>query len=54
MSVTPTFCIIKLCQSRSALGCILEKKIPKEKTFLNLIWPKVAFMAWHITFSKNP
>jgi hypothetical protein len=23
-SVTPTFCIIKLCQARSALGCILK------------------------------
>jgi hypothetical protein len=22
--VTPTFCIIKFCQARSALGCILE------------------------------
>jgi hypothetical protein len=24
-SITPTFCIIKLCQARSALCCILER-----------------------------
>jgi hypothetical protein len=28
--------------------------LPTEKIFLILIWPKVAFMACHIVFSKNP
>jgi hypothetical protein len=51
--VTPTFCIINFCQARRALGCILET-LAKGKDFLNLIWPKVAIMAWHIVFSKNP
>jgi hypothetical protein len=30
--VTPTFCIIKFGQGRSALGCMLEIE-PKEKIF---------------------
>jgi hypothetical protein len=51
--VTPTFCMTKFCQARRALGCIL-KILASIKDFLKLIWPKVAFKAWHILFSKNP
>jgi hypothetical protein len=32
LAVTPTFCIIKLFQVRSVLGCILEK-FAQEKDF---------------------
>jgi hypothetical protein len=42
-----------LGQARSALDYIFEN-LAEEKDFLNLIWPKVAFSAWHIIFSKNP
>jgi hypothetical protein len=42
--VTPTFCIIKLCQLRSALGCILERFSLRKRIF-QFNWPKVAFIA---------
>jgi hypothetical protein len=58
--VTPTICMIKFCQARSALGCILKKNILK-KRFLNLIWPNVAFMVLGVSLhlkvkatSSNP
>jgi hypothetical protein len=51
--VTPTFCMIKFCQARCALGCILEN-FSLKKRFSQFNWPKVAFMACHILFSKNP
>jgi hypothetical protein len=34
--------MIKICQARSALGCILEN-LAYEKDFLNLNQPKVAY-----------
>jgi hypothetical protein len=37
--VTPTFYIIKFCQARSALGCILEK-ISLRKRFSQFNLPK--------------
>jgi hypothetical protein len=51
-TVTPTFCIIKFGQARSALGCILEFSLKKILSQFN--WPKVAFMPWNVSFSKNP
>jgi hypothetical protein len=30
------------------------ENLAEEKIFLNLNWLKVAFMVWHIVFSKNP
>jgi hypothetical protein len=46
------FCVIKISQARSALGCISE--FSPMKRFSQFNWPKVAFMAWHILFSQNP
>jgi hypothetical protein len=35
--VTPTFCIIKFCDPRSALGCVLEEfKLKKRFSQINL------------------
>jgi hypothetical protein len=41
-------------QPISALDCIFKIFASGKDFLLNLIWPKVAFMAWHIVFSINP
>jgi hypothetical protein len=48
--VKPAFCIIKSSPSYECITLHFWKNLAKENDFLNLIWLKVAFIAWHIVF----
>jgi hypothetical protein len=47
--VTPTFCIIKFCQARSALGCILKEfSLKKRFSQFNLSYGCIHCIAYFI------